>query len=155
VGTSDLDIQLNRSARLSGSVDADSFGNRYTGQFRGGGTLNFNEPFHYGDVLSFRGDSAGPGMNYGRLAYQIPVGGNGFKAGIAASDLQYKLGKQFKALGANGAAQVGTFWTAYQVVRNPWQNLAVQLSYNRKRLEDRIDSTDSDAHKSLDVLTLG
>ena len=86
VGASDLDVQLNRTDRLSGSVDADDFGNRYTGQFRGGGTLNLNEPFHYGDVLSLRGESAGSGMNYGRLAYQIPMGGDGFKSGIAVSD---------------------------------------------------------------------
>lgn len=155
VGASDLDVQLNRTARLSGSVDADSFGNRYTGQFRGGGTLNFNEPFHYGDVLSLRADSAGPGMNYGRLSYQIPMGGDGFKSGIAVSDMKYKLGKQFESLGANGTAQVGTLWTAYQLVRSPWENLAVQLSYDHKRLEDRINSTDSDSHKSLDVVTAG
>jgi hemolysin activation/secretion protein len=155
VGASDLDVQLNRTDRLSGSVDADDFGNRYTGQFRGGGTLNFNEPFHYGDVLSLRGESAGSGMNYGRLAYQIPMGGDGFKSGIAVSDLHYKLGEQFKSLGAEGTAEVGTLWTAYQIVRNPWQNLAVQLSYDHKRLEDLINSTDTDSHKSLDVLTLG
>jgi len=155
VGSSDLDVLLNRTARLSGSVDVDSFGNRYTGQFRGGGTLNFNEPFHYGDVLSLRGDSAGPGMNYGRLAYQIPMGGDGFKSGIAVSDLQYKLGKQFESLGAHGNAQVGTIWTAYQFVRNPWENLAIQLSYDHKRLNDRVNAADSDTQKSLDVVTLG
>ena len=155
VGASDLDVLLNSTARFSGSADADSFGNRYTGQFRGGGTLNFNEPFHYGDVLTLRADSAGPGMNYGRLSYQIPMGRDGFKSGIAVSDMHYKLGKQFESLGANGTAQVGTLWTAYQLVRNPWDNLAVQLSYDHKRLEDRINSTDSDTHKSLDVLTAG
>ena len=155
VGESDLDIQLDRTARLSGSVDADTFGNRYTGQFRGGGTLNFNEPFHYGDVLSLRADSAGSGMNYGRLAYQIPVGGAGFKSGIAVSDMDYKLGKQFESLGANGTAEVGTLWSAYQLVRNPWKNLAVQLSFDHKSLEDRINSTDSETHKSLNVGTLG
>jgi hemolysin activation/secretion protein len=155
VGTSDLDIQVNSTHRFSGSVDADSYGNRFTGQFRGGGTLNFNEPLHYGDVLSLRADSAGHGMNYGRLGYQVPLGGNGLKIGLAASDLKYRLGKEFASLSAHGTAEVGTLWTAYQLVRTPYHNLAFQLTYDHKRLDDRIDANFTDIRKTLDVATFG
>ena len=155
VGTSNLDVQVRGDARLNGSIDADSFGNRYTGQYRGGGTLNVNDPFHHGDLLTLRADSSGPDMNYGRLAWQTPLGGDGLKAGVAGSDLHYRLGKEFESLEANGSAQVYTLWTAYPVIRSLYRNLAVQLSYDDKRLDDRVDSTDSDSHKTLGVWTLG
>jgi hemolysin activation/secretion protein len=155
VGTSNLDVQMRGTARLNGSIDADSFGNRYTGQYRGGGTLNVNDPFHHGDLLTLRADSSGPDMNYGRVAWQTPLGGNGLKAGVAGSDLHYRLGKEFKSLEAQGSAQVYTLWTAYPVIRSLYRNLAVQLSYDDKRLDDRVDSTDSDSHKTLGVWTLG
>jgi hemolysin activation/secretion protein len=155
VGTSDLDVQVHGASRLDGSVDADSFGNRYTGQYRGGGTLNFNDPFHHGDLFTMRADTAGPGMTYGRAAWQTPLGGNGLKTGIAASELHYRLGKNFESLHAHGNAQVGTLWAAYPVFRSQYYNLAVQLSYDHKRLDDRVDSTTTDSHKTLGVLTLG
>ena len=155
VGTSNLDVQVRGTDRLSGSVDADSFGNRYTGQYRAGGTLNVNDPFHYGDLLTLRADSSGPDMNYGRVAWQTPLGGNGLKAGVAGSDLDYRLGKEFKSLDAHGTAEVYTLWTAYPVIRTLYRNLAVQLSYDDKHLDDRVDSTDSNSHKTLGVLTLG
>jgi hemolysin activation/secretion protein len=155
VGTSNLDVQMHGTGRLNGSIDADSFGNRYTGQYRGGGTLNVNDPFDHGDLLTLRADSSGPDMNYGRVAWQTPLGGNGFKAGVAGSDLHYRLGKEFKSLDAFGSAQVYTLWTAYPLIRSLYRNLAVQLSYDDKRLDDRVDSTDSDSHKTLGVFTLG
>jgi hemolysin activation/secretion protein len=40
-------------------------------------------------------------------------------------------------------------------VRSQARNLTVRLSYDNKRLSDRIEATSSDARKSLDVLTLG
>jgi hemolysin activation/secretion protein len=117
VGTSNLDVQMRGTGRLNGSVDADTFGNRYTGQYRAGGTLNVNDPFHHGDLLTLRADSSGPDMNYGRVAWQTPLGGNGLKAGVAGSDLNYRLGKEFKSLEAHGSAEVYTLWTAYPVIR--------------------------------------
>jgi len=155
VGTSNLDVQVNSTALLSGSVDADNFGNRYTGQYRAGGTLNVNDPFHHGDLLTLRADTAGPDMNYGRLAWQTPLGGNGLKAGIAGSDLQYRLGKEFRSLEAHGNAQVYTLWTAYPIIRALYRNLTVQLSYDDKHLDDRVDATASDSRKAVGVLTLG
>jgi hemolysin activation/secretion protein len=155
VGTSQLEVQVDRTARLSGAVDADSFGNRYTGQFRGGGTLNVSEPLGYGDSFTLRGDTAGPGMNFGRAGWQLPIGGSGVKAGLAASYLDYRLGKDFQSLQAHGTAQVEGAWTSYSLIRSQYRNLTVNLAYDRKLLDDHIDSTSSSSKRTLDVLTLG
>ena len=55
VGTSDLLVDLVPARRVTGSIDADDAGNRYTGYFRLGGSVNLNEPFGIGDVASVRG----------------------------------------------------------------------------------------------------
>jgi hemolysin activation/secretion protein len=155
VGTSDLDLQLRPTQSLDGSIDADNYGNRYTGDLRAGGTLNVNSPFHRGDQFSLRANTAGSGMTYGRAAWQTPIGGDGLYAGISWSDLRYELGENFKGLDADGDAQVGTIWTAYSWVRTQTNNLSARLSYDNKRLDDRIGATSSNSRKSLDVITLG
>jgi hemolysin activation/secretion protein len=155
VGASDLDVSVSRASRFSASADADSFGNRYTGQFRGGGTFNLNDPFWLGDLFTLRVDSAGPGMTYGRAAWQVPVGGSGLKAGIADSYVRYRLGKAFETLGAHGTAQVATLWTAYPLLRSQYHNLSLQLSYDRKSLDDRVDVIRSETRRTLGVWTLG
>lgn len=155
VGTSDLDLQLRSSKRLDGSIDADNYGNRYTGDLRAGGTLNVNSPFHRGDLFSLRASTAGSGMTYGRAAWQTPFGGNGLYAGISWSDLRYQLGEDFNALDADGDARVGTLWTAYPIMRTQTHNLTVRLTYDNKRLNDRIAATSSNSRTSLDIVTLG
>lgn len=155
VGTSELDVEIHDTARLSGSVDADNFGNRYTGQFRGGGTLDVNEPLHLGDLFTLRGDTSGPGMTYGRAGWQVPLGGSGLEAGAAGSYLRYELGNKFASLDARGSAQVESLWASYPVTRGVYHDLAVQVSYDRKQLDDRIGAVGSDTRKNLDVFTLG
>lgn len=155
VGTSDLDLQVRSTQFLDGSIDADNYGNRYTGDLRAGGTLNVNSPFHRGDLFSLRASTAGSGMTYGRAAWQTPIGGDGLYAGIAWSDLRYELGENFESLDAHGDAQVGTLWTAYPFMRTQTHNFTARLSYDNKRLNDRIDAAASNSSKSLDVLTLG
>ncbi|WP_318531834.1 ShlB/FhaC/HecB family hemolysin secretion/activation protein, partial [Pseudomonas huaxiensis] len=52
VGATDLLVDVTPGPLLSGSVDADNYGNRYTGEYRLGGTLNVNSPLGLGDRLT-------------------------------------------------------------------------------------------------------
>lgn len=155
VGTSDLDLKVRSTDGFDGNVDADNFGNRYTGELRAGGTLNFNSPLRRGDLFSLRASTAGSGMTYGRAAWQTPLGGSGLQAGIAWSSLEYELGEDFESLDAHGEAEVSSVWAAYPFLRSQTRNLTLRLSYDDKRLVDRIDATATDTRKSLDVVTLG
>ena len=155
VGTADLGIQVQAQALLSGSFDADNTGNRYTGEYRAGATLNVNNPSGYGDLFSLRLLGSGPGLKYARAAWQAPLGGTGLKGGLAYSDLRYRLGRDFEALGAHGSAQVATAWAAYPLIRSLNRNLNLQLSYDDKRLNDLVDVTASNSNKKLGVWTFG
>ena len=53
LGASDLMVDITPGERISGSVDADNAGNRYTGEYRLGATVNLNNLAGHGDVASF------------------------------------------------------------------------------------------------------
>jgi len=155
VGTSDLDLHVRNTGRVTGSVDAGNTGNRYTGEYRGGATLNVNSPFHYGDQLTLRANTGGAGMSYGYGSWQTPLGGSGLKIGVAGSELKYRLRGQFTSLEAHGDASVITARAAYPLIRSEYNNLLIQGSYDNKHLNDRIDTAAVDSHKTIGVWTLG
>ena len=53
-GTSDLVVETTEGRLVTGSVDADNYGNKYTGSLRLGGTVNLNDPLGIGDQLIVR-----------------------------------------------------------------------------------------------------
>lgn len=151
LGTSDLIVNIDPGQRVSGSVDADNAGNRYTGEYRLGATVNLNNPLGLGDVASLRVLTAGSGLNYARVSYQIPFGKA--RAGVAYSKLDYKLGKEFAPLGAHGTAEVASIFGGYSLIRSRNDNLNVGLAYDVKRFQDKVDLTPSVTDKKAQVLT--
>ncbi len=78
LGTSTITAEVSEGPLVSGGVDADNFGNKFTGSNHLGATLNLNDPLGYGDFLTLRlvGSSD---SGYGRLGYQIPLGYSGLR----------------------------------------------------------------------------
>lgn len=150
-GASDLLVELTPGQPVSGSIDADNAGNRYTGAYRLGATINVNEPLGLGDVASLRLMSAGSGMNYARASYQLQAGKA--RLGMAYSHLDYELRREFKGLNAHGNAQIASLYGSYPLVRSRDANLYVGLAFDAKRFEDRMDSVASVSDKRAKVLT--
>ena len=152
-GTSDLIVEVTPGRLVSGSIDADNAGNRYTGEYRLGATINLNNPLGLGDVASLRALTSGSGLNYVRGSYQVPFG----KAtvGVAYSKLHYELGKEFAPLRATGEADVASIYGIYPLIRSRDTNLYAQLGYDAKTFQDRIDLTSSVTDRKVGVLTTG
>ena len=150
-GTSDLIVDLTPGKRVSGSVDFDNAGNRYTGEYRVGATVNLNNPLGLGDVASLRAVTSCSGLNYARASYQVPFGRA--TVGVAYSKLHYELGKEFAPLRANGEADVASIYGIYTLVRSRDTNLYAQLGYDAKTFQDRIDSIPSVTDRKIGVLT--
>ncbi len=155
VGTSDLVVELTPGAAYSGSIDLDNYGNRYVGEYRLGGTLNINSPLRIGDVLSLNVLSGGDGLNYGRVAYQLPVGGDGLRLGAAYSDTVYKLGKEFEMLDAHGKASSTSVFAAYPFIRSQQTGLNGTLSLEQKNLSDSVDATLTNTGKRVKLAAIG
>jgi hemolysin activation/secretion protein len=150
-GTSDLLVDVSPGPRVSGSIDADNAGNRYTGEYRVGATVNLNNPAGHGDVASLRVLTAGSGLNYARASYQMQFGKA--TAGVAYSYLEYKLGREFESLGANGTAQIASIYGSYPLIRSRNTNLYARLAFDDATFRDKIDSTLSATDRRSQGLT--
>lgn len=151
VGTSDLIVDVAPGQRVTGSIDADNAGNRYTGEYRVGATVNLNNMLGLGDVASLRVLTSGSGLNYARASYQMQFGK--LRAGVAYSKLDYELGKEFAALRAHGTAEVASVFGSYPLIRSRNSNLNVGLNYDDKTFQDRVDLTSSVTDKKARVLS--
>lgn len=150
VGSSDLLVDVTPGQRFSGSVDADNAGNRFTGAYRVGATLNFNEPLGLGDVASLRLLTSGEGLKYGRISYQLQVGRG--QVGAAYSMLDYRLGKEFESLGAHGSARIASAFGRYPLVRSRSDSVYLQLAFDAKQFADRVDAIPSATDRNSRVL---
>jgi hemolysin activation/secretion protein len=153
VGASDLIVDLAPGPRITGSVDADNAGNRYTGEYRLGTTVNFNEPLGYGDVITLRALTSGFGLFYVRASYEIQLGEA--RTGVAYSFLEYRLIKEFETLHANGTAHIVSIYGNYPLIRSRNNNLYAGVALNAKEFQDRVDTTSTVTDKDVQVLMPG
>jgi hemolysin activation/secretion protein len=154
VGTSDLLVNGTSGPALSGSVTLDNYGSRYTGRARIGGTVNFIDPLHHGDVLSLTALSSGGDLNYGRIGYEFLLNGKGTRLGGSYSALRYILGGPLSSLDSNGSAEVESVWATHPLIRRQDVNLYGKLGYDQLRLRDHIDSTGLRTDRSLGNWTI-
>lgn len=150
-GTADLLVDVQSAPLISGSVDADNYGNRFVGEYRLGGTLNLNNPLGFGDRLTLRAMGSEEDQRYGRIAYQLPLGPWATQFGVAYSDMDYQLGKDFEDLDAHGNARITSVFALQPLVRSRDFSLYGQLQFDDKRLKDDIDLFDQKSDKRARV----
>ena len=156
IGAADLRVNVDQDpAIFNGYVDADNYGNRFTGEYRLGTNLNWNTPLHYGDQATFRGFVSDEGMWFTRFAYLIPVGYYGTRLGVSYTQFDYRLAKDFASLQAQGGGQVKSIYGFHPIVRTRNSNFIAQLSYEDKTLEDRTESTGSVERRVISNLKIG
>lgn len=152
VGAADVIVRVSDAPGwVSGSVDIDNHGNRFTGAIRAGISMNINNPLALGDQLSYRGFTTDEQMGFYRLAYMLPVGYWGTRVGVSYATFHYQLGKDFHNLGAHGAGSVYTAYGFHPVLRTRSSNLIVQFAHEDKRMNDRVDFPTGGAASSNDV----
>lgn len=155
VGTSDLLVELDPAAPYAANIEADNYGNRYTGENRLGATLALNSPLKIGDQLTVRALTSNEALIYARLAYQLPVGSSGLKVGGAYSDTSYQLGKEFASLQAHGTARSASLYATYPFIRSQNSNLYGTFTWEQKKLVDRTDVPVSLIDKQVKLYNLG
>jgi hemolysin activation/secretion protein len=155
LGASDLLVEVAEGRRITGSFDFDNFGNRFSGEYRAGGTLNFNNPMRLGDQATLRALVSDERMTYLRGSYQLPVNGRGTRLGIAVSDMRYRLGKDLAPLQAEGDARSASLYAMHPFIRSRTFNLNAQVQYDRLKLQDRIKAAATVVDKTLDNWNIG
>lgn len=137
VGAADLIIDVAPGRIVSGTIEADNFGNRYTGEYRLGGSVNLNNPFGWGDIASLRILSSLDGFSYGRAAYQLQI--DRASVGVSFTALAYELGEEFESLEAHGTAKISGLYARYPIVRRRSGNLSVVANLESKTFRDELD----------------
>jgi len=155
VGASELLIEVSPGRSFEGSAELDNFGSVYTGEYRAGTSLAWNNPLDRGDQLSAQLQVSDAGLHYERLAYQLPLGVRATRAGIAVSNVYYRLGRDFEVLDAYGSAAVASLYLRQPLVRSPSANWFAQLQFDAKALRDTVGSTSTTARRSLRSGTVG
>ena len=140
-GTSDIVLKIAAARRVDGAVEFDNHTSRFTGDYRLGGSINFNSPLGRGDLLSFRGLLGLPGggrdLDFGRVSYLTPLGNYGTKVGAAYLRLNYHIGTGlFDALNLGGRSEVASIFALHPVIRTRNFNLFGQASFDARYFED-------------------
>ncbi len=138
-GGSELQVDVTPGPRINGNVSADDYGNAATGRERLDVNVNVLEPLRLGDVLSASALTAGSGMNYGRLGYEVPLHGPATQLEAHVSTLGYKLvnGSE-EPLDAHGTATTFGLGIDRILLRNTSANVTARLTYEDTELDDKV-----------------
>lgn len=153
-GTGDLDVEIKRTRPVIGDVRYDNYGNRYTGQHRLQGNVQFDSPFRLGDQVVMRGLFSDDGLWLGSLGYSTPIDATMWRANVGYAHTYYALGKDFAASDASGTADVYSAGATYPILRSQAFNLTAGITYQHKQLHDIKGAAGTEASKSSDSVPL-
>lgn len=143
----DLLLKVADEVLVSGEVGADNAGARSTGGERLTGNVYFNSPLGLGDQL-IANLLHTQGSDYGRLAFTLPVGADGWRMGANASTLSYKLiASEFAALDARGTSSTAGVEAICPLIRSRLRNLYLGLNYDDKRFDNQSGGATTTRYK--------
>lgn len=156
VGESDLIVRAASEPRVSGSLGADNYGNRHTGEYLFNGQLAVASPLQIGDALALNVMYSNEDQLYYQARYDVPLWGNAAtRIGVSASRMDYQLAGDFSALDANGTAESFGMHLSHAWIRSRNANLRTELALDQRDLEDKLwDGLVVTRKRSRDV-TLG
>ena len=154
-GLSDLVLEIGAGKAREYSFSADNAGNRFTGKNRLSIGFAWNSPAEIGDRLTASAVTSGKGLLSMRLAYDLPVGSSGLRAGPYISRTTYLLGESFSALDAHGTADAIGVSLVFPLIRSSALNVRATAAGESRRLVDIVGATDSDSHKRANVVQVG
>ncbi len=155
LGSSDLVVDVQPGAPWNASLSVDNFGSRYTGVARTNANVQWNNPLGRGDTLGLNSlNSQNGGLDYVRVAYELPVWRPGMQAGVDSSGMDYRLGDTAASLAASGKAHTSSVWLRSALVRSPRANLNARLGFGNNVLQDHVDSTGVKTDRTVNVWSL-
>ncbi len=159
-GNTDVLVAVKRSKAREATVSVDNFGGVSTGTQRVSAVAALNNAAGWGEALQLQG-IATEGSQYARVVYSMPVGSQGWRAGVHANHMQYKLLGAFAELNATGSAQSWGADLLVPLIRQPQRNLSLQVTTDHKNFENlalanaQAASTSTVSNYTLDVVRAG
>lgn len=153
-GQTELVLKLGDEPLVVGEAGLDNTGSRSTGSVRLSANLGLNSPFRLGDLVGANVIHT-QGSDYLRLSGTLPVGHNGWRAGINGSHLSYRLvTPEFSALGAKGTSDTVGAEATYPIIRSRLRNLYLGINAEHKTFDNQSGGSTSTRYK-VDAISLG
>lgn len=148
-----IGINYASAARVSGAVQADNGGSRFTGRNRVFGQLFLNDPLGLADQASLSVLTTGSLLSSVQAGYRVPLGLR-TTLGVSASKLRYVLCCQ--TTGQNSSGDVGAFAfdAAYNVRMLRGEQITLFAAGDMKKLETETNGVQQ-AQRKLQGLTVG
>ncbi len=153
-GETDLLLKFADEPLLMSQVTLDNTGSRSTGDQRLAASLTLNSALSLGDLISASLVHT-KGSDYARLAASVPVGADGWRMGVNASHMAYRLiAPEFLALNASGKSVSTGLDANYPLIRTRQKNLYLALAYDRKDFDNQANGGTT-SHYRTNAFTLG
>ena len=151
--TTDVVATIEQTPAWDGSGSLDNWGHTRTGSNRASLNLNWNNPSAHGDQLSTN-LMATQAVNYGRLAYSVPVGYSGARLGLSYSNMRYHLLGGVNDPVVSGIARTeGVDWSR-PLFYSRLMRVAASAQFNRSRYADITNGYESQRQVQSGVLGL-
>jgi hemolysin activation/secretion protein len=153
--SSKIILNVTEGKLLDGSLSADNYGSRYTGENRVTFNGSINDPLNYGDQVNFIYTKAAEGdYDYKKISYLFPIGTDGLRLNAGLSKLDYKIGKELYSSHNTGNAEVRSIDAQYPIYRTSQDSIFFNAGYQAQYLyNNSISGVISD--KKVDNYTLG
>jgi hemolysin activation/secretion protein len=132
----DLILKMADEPLVVGEAAIDNTGPTSTGENRFTANLYLSSPLGFGDLLAANLIET-KGSDYLRLAYTLPVGSNGWRIGVNASELKYRLITLDPDTDKGTSSTVG-LEASYPIIRSRLANLFVNLNYDQKNYDNEF-----------------
>ncbi|KDB08767.1 Polypeptide-transport-associated domain protein ShlB-type [Burkholderia sp. lig30] len=150
----DLALNFVETPLATGNIGVDNQGARSTGAARLVANASVNSLAGIGDQLLANG-LLSQGYHYLRLGYTVPVGYDGWRVGVNASHLDYRLvTDDFEALNARGYSNTVGLEASYPLVRARQRNLYLVLNYDHKTYDNEASEITTSRYFD-DTLSVG
>lgn len=153
-GTTDVVLTVKDEPAFYGEVSADNYGSRSTGAKRVSGNLMLNSPLGVGDQANLYVQQA-EGMRFARISETVPVGTNGWRAGVNASHLTYEVLPGLAGAGGKGTSQSVGAELNYPLWRNSTQQANLVLAQDFKNYDNLGPDGAVTTHYTNRVSSLG
>lgn len=148
----ELVVKLADEPLLAGDVGLDNTGARSTGNIRATANFNFYSALGLGDLLTANVTHT-QGSDYARLGATAPVGYDGWRLGINASTLNYKILTEFSASNLHGTSTTEGLEASYPLIRSRLKNLYLSLNVDSKHFTDE-SAQGTESHYDVNALSV-
>ena len=147
-GETDLAINVADKSLFTGSADWDNTGSRSTGKSRIALNLGLASPLGFGDQINLNAFET-QGSAYYRVGTTIPLDHSGWRIGVNASRLDFKvISPELLALNVEGYSNSVGVESNYPLVRTLVRNLYLTTNYDSKSFTNLANSAVTTRYKS-------